>query len=243
MSCGARGRFIAVWKMANHKIAAMMRPMKVDAANPLNFTVWKQLFPEAPTKSQQTQIRIAEAAIRLYAKEGAQATIFESIAQAAKVSRALILRYFPTYQSLMMFMAKYIRAQLQELAVQRLTAADGPKAQLEAYIDATFEWIEVYPHHVKVWLYFYYLCSLDKKTRDLNTELVDIGHKRIQKMIEEGQKAGVFPKGNATASAKAVQTLITGSLLSCLSENRKEDLQKIRKGTQRACRACLSIND
>lgn len=217
--------------------------MKLETANPLNFTVWGQLFPAGPTKSQQTQIRIAEAAIRLYAKDGAQATIFENIAQAAKVSRALILRYFPTYSALMMFMAKYIRAQLQELAVQRLSAAEGPKAQLEAYIDSTFEWIEAYPHHVKVWLYFYYLSSLDKKTRDLNTELVDIGHKRIQRLIEDGQKAGVFPKSNASAAARALQTQLTGSLLSCMSENRREDLAKIRKATHRACRACLSVAD
>ena len=72
----------------------------------VHFTIGKGLFDDAPSKSQRTQIRIAEAAVKLYAKLGAQATIFEKIAEAAKVSRPLILRYFPTYQSLLLFMAQ-----------------------------------------------------------------------------------------------------------------------------------------
>lgn len=217
--------------------------MKPETTDPLQFTVWKQLFPEAPSKSQVTQLRIAEAAIRLYAKAGAQSTTFEDIATAAKVSRALILRYFPTYPALMMFMAKYIRAQFQELAVRSINQADGAKAQLEAYVDCTFDWSKQYPHHVKVWIYFYYICALEPKTRELNTNLVDVGHRRIQSLIESGQAARDFPKGNASAAAKAIQTLITGSLLSCLTENRKEDFERIRKATHRACQACLSLTE
>lgn len=209
--------------------------------NPIQFTVWGQLFADQPTKSQRTQVRIADAAIQLYAKEGAQATTFEKIAKTAKVSRAITLRYFPDYRTLNAFVSKYIRAQFQELAVQRTMAAQGHKAQLAAYVDSTFEWVGEYSHHAKVWLYFYYLCALDKKLSTVNRDLVDIGHRRIQALIEEGQKAGAFPKSDAQAAAKAVQVQITGALVSFMSEGRDKDIAKIRKATLLACQHCLGI--
>jgi AcrR family transcriptional regulator len=217
--------------------------MSKKPQNPLNFTILKELFEEEPTKSQRTQIRIADAAIHLYANEGAQATIFEKVAKEAKVSRALVLRYFPTYSDLLQFMAKYIRALFQQLVVARISQAKDPKDQLSAYVNSTFDWLKTHPHHAKVWLYFFYICSIDEQSRELHTSLVDMGHSRIQKIVESGQKTGVFPKADARAAARAIQIQITGSLTSYLTEERKSQLPHLAKATLQACMACLSIND
>lgn len=201
----------------------------------LDYTVWNEIFQGVPSKGQRTQVRIAEAAVRLYAKQGVHATTYDDIARETEVSRPLVIKYFPTYEDLFGFVAHYLRAKFQIIAVNRIKKASSPEGQLANYIDAMFEAVEKFPKDSRVWLYFYYQCALDKNYKRINTEMVEIGHRRIQIMIEEGVKQGVFHTASPVMTARAIQVQITGTLVSYLSEDRVKELPELAALLHQAC--------
>ena len=211
--------------------------MKKQSAgkNSLEFTIWNQLFEGKPSKGQRTQLSIVEAAIRLYAKQGVHATTYDLIAKEAEVSRPLVIKYFPSYDDLFEFVANYLRAKFQMLAVDRIRKAATPFGQLTAYIDANFEGVLKHPKESKVWLYFYYKAALEKKYKRLNTGLVDIGTRRIEAMIEAGREQGVFSAQDTAFTARAIQVHLTGVLISILSEDRLKQMPEFVASAHQVC--------
>jgi AcrR family transcriptional regulator len=184
----------------------------------IRYAVLSELFPAAPSKSQKTTLSIIEGAIKCYGTYGIEGATYEKIAKFAKVSRPLVQHYFKSREALFELTVKYIRVQFQQLVVDSMKKETGVRDQLEAYIRSTFTWAEKYPHHGRVWILFYFECSVNKKMKALNTELVQLGRARIQALIEAGNQQGVFKCAKAADSAYTIQTMITGALVSVGTE-------------------------
>src|SRR5262245_21467474 len=111
----------------------------------LNRSIQMTLFSPDMKKSEQTKVRILEGAIKCYSKYGLEKTNYDQIAKAAKVTRPLIIHYFPQKQALLEMTFKYIRAICQNLAINAIKDSDDPITQLKSYVLITFDWAKDYP--------------------------------------------------------------------------------------------------
>ncbi len=191
------------------------------------------LFDIVPTKAQERQLKIIEAAVEDFASVGIEKSTYESIARRSKVSRPLVHHYFPDKEVLIERAITYVRANFQSIAVKAIQGEEKSEHQLNAYIVSTFDWLKKYPAHVKVWLLFYYYCGIDAKYRKLNSDLVDMGHRRIKAILEIGHTQKRFIVKNATETAKLIQLLITGGLLAGCTEN--ADLKALQNQVVHGC--------
>lgn len=200
---------------------------KNSPRNTLEATIAIDLFEPRLSKSQRTRLRILEAAIACYATTGFEGATYDRIAKKAKTSRPLVMHYYPDRDELLLEAIKFVRANFQRVAIEAAKAA-GPGEALAGYVASTFDWIEKFHSHAVTWILFYYGCAIRPKWNEINTELVRIGHARISMIIGE--------KGLGVR-AKRIQLIITGALISALTEELPVSLPAFRKSTLELCRA------
>ncbi len=201
-------------------------------------TIYEDLFGILPSKPQRRMVEIAEATIKTYVKVGVEAATFERIAKTAKVSRPLILHYFPDYDSLFLFVAKYIRATFQNFVLEKMSRQKTAEKQLQTYIESCFEWNVEYSSHAKVWALFYFYCAIKPKFEALNTQLVKMGTERLSLLIEQGKKLGEFNCLHSGATARYIQIHITGALTSIATESQTFNTE-LKKSTLSLCMAMV----
>lgn len=199
-------------------------------------TIYQDLFGIVPSKSQKRMVEIAEAAIKTYVRLGVEAATYEKIAKAARVSRPLILHYFPDYDSLFLFVAKYIRATFQNYVLVKVSQQTAPDKQLQAYVEACFAWNDDFPMHAKVWGLFYFYCAIKPQFEVLNTQLVEMGLDRLTALIENGKEKGLFRCLDSKSSARQIQIHITGALTSLATEARELNAE-LTNQTHKICMA------
>lgn len=178
-----------------------------------------ELFEAELTKSQRTRLKIIEAAIKVFSSKGIESTTIDAIARRAKVNRRVISLYFENIDGLLLVTAKYIRGNFQRIAVEAIEKAKDPVSLLDAYVSSTFDWVESYPEHIKVWILILYYAGVEDPFRQLNSGLVATGHERIISLLVDGQSRGFFRCKDARWTAKMIQTVITGALISAITED------------------------
>jgi AcrR family transcriptional regulator len=167
------------------------------------------------SKSQRTQVRIAESAIRVLGECAFEEFRLEAVATTAGVSRPLILHYFKDGDRLFYFTVQFIRARLHHYIVDALCKPQNAQRQFQAYIQAHFRWLEQHALDGKVWILFLHQASKEKRSapntlREMHTELAGIGRARIAALL-----ASQFPHlaaGKRKKAAQNIQDLLTGAL-------------------------------
>jgi hypothetical protein len=182
-------------------------------------TIWQDFFEAKLSKGQERKIQVVETAIEIIAKEGPDSMTYDHLAEKCGVTRQLIIHHFPDRTDLLRWGARFTRAHMQNFAVTRMKAQLTTKGQLRAYIQSTFEWCELNPKYASFWLYYFYQCSNKKEFKKQNSEFVEMGHTRIEALLQQGFKEKAFHCPNTYGTAKIIQNIITGSLVSYATEN------------------------
>lgn len=175
-------------------------------------------------KAQRKAFDIMESAIKCIAKMGFDKVTLTMIARESGVTRPLLKYYFNNIDEILEFSIKYIRLLFQRKAVNSMTSVSNPKEMLLKYIDSCFKWINEDRSHAIVWLAFLHRAATSKKARELNTKAVIAGEERILSLIEFGQQLGEFQCNELEFNSKALQIMITGALISSLSENPRDTI-------------------
>ena len=190
-----------------------------NSQSEIDHVVYADLFPKlAKPKSRERALSILHAAIESYRECGIENTTYERIAENAKISRPLIFKYFKDYDDIFFHSVKYIRVHFQFYAVQAIGKQDQPIAMLSAYIDSTFDWIENFPSYASGLLLYLQRCSWDERNRELNTHFVETGKSRIAALIRFGVKGGQFRTRDPDTTAKQIQTIIAGAMITSACE-------------------------
>ena len=200
-------------------------------------TILPELFVTDPSKSQRTRVTIIEAAITVYGRDGIEAATQERIAAEAGISRPLIIRYFPKEDELFTLAMKYIRGNLQRMAVEAVAkVADGTvEDRLTAYVNSCFRWLRDYPVHARAWLAFLCGAGVNPRHRKENTELAEMGFQRIQAMLEAMPVNRAAAPDDLRGRAKAIQALIAGSMLAAVTENSSVPVKQLEQACMRGC--------
>ena len=195
-------------------------------------------------KSKRRQLQITDACIDLLFEEGLENFSYEKISKKCSIARSLIYNYFPTLTEMLLFTSAYIRYEYQDFVLRNMIKATSIQETLELYIQSALAWSDVKPKHVRVWLIYFHKCATITKLENHNRILVDIGTKRIKAMIHKGIEQGVFVLApqKVHSSARMIQYLIIGGLVSRITEQRSdEDWRQEFRFIQISCMSLVGI--
>jgi len=202
----------------------------------LHQDLFKEIFPTELSKADARRLSILEAAIRTYSHLEIDYVTYEDIAREAKVSRPLILHYFPQRRDLFFTMIRFIRAGLQGMAIQSFDEGNDPLEGFSRYVHAVFDWPIKYPDHARVWLILFYFASHDNELKKEHARITRMGMERICAMLKATEIAKLAPKRtnqDRLALAKALQAQITGAFVECMTESEPSMYGSIRDNTLR----------
>lgn len=195
--------------------------------NSLRYLLFSEIyFRLDEPKSKRKAFLILEAAIQCYSRKGFGNVTLEMIAREAMVTRPAIKKYFDSLDELELFVLKFIRLSYQKLTIDAMDKAVSPAQKLEEYLSACLNWTLQMRTHAIVWLSILHHSSRNKKLRQLTTASVVVGTERIFSILELGIAEKLFIVQNPKSIARSIQLLITGSVISALSEDL--DLEELK---------------
>jgi AcrR family transcriptional regulator len=163
---------------------------------------------------QSTKQQITRAALECYTRLGPARTTNVDIAKRAGVPPPLVLYYFPGPDALFSEVIQHILEGLREEVLGAIQAnVTNPRKALLAYVSAHLQWAARHEELLGIWLYFYYLATVNPHFRELNSAVRETGRERIAALIYEGMAKGHFeiPKSHdVPALAREIQLLING---------------------------------
>ncbi|MGK5089642.1 TetR family transcriptional regulator [Bdellovibrionota bacterium FG-2] len=182
---------------------------KKAAYDPIFFS----LFTLSPRKGDLKRYAIIEAAIHSFAKDGIENTSFDSIGARLKIGRSHVAYYYPTRDEILEAVIQFITATAQNVIIERLTGTSNWREQLSAYVEGNFIWGEKYPEHAEVMLLFQYLCTHNKRWRDLHAKIRESGRKRIKSLLLSGIDSRELPNIDVEQWSEMIQSWVTGGLI------------------------------
>lgn len=166
-----------------------------------------------PNVTVMRTAQIIEAATSVFAAKGFDSATMDDIAEAIGINKATIYLYFASKDALIHAIAEQLFA--QELAGLR-AAHDLPGSateRLTAYYESLIaEEAEVLP----LMPIFYEFCALGLRREDVRMVISDFMHQLtglLAAIIQEGIERGEFVPTDAHQAARALDALLSGTLL------------------------------
>jgi AcrR family transcriptional regulator len=190
--------------------------------------IYLRLFEQKVSKGDRRKIQILEAALELIATDGFHRTNYETIGQKLGIRRSQVQYHFKDLKSLFQMVIRMISETSQAIVVEGIAAARTPEERLRAYIEGPFHWLERNPRHAHVRIVFYHLAAFDPEHRALHTESREAGLDRVRSLLADlpGMRKAMIPQ-----LARAIQAMITGTLVDHFTTDRPESLARLRADT------------
>lgn len=187
----------------------------------------KNLLEQTTLSSKEKDI--VEAFLRLSERIGVAQVTLQKLANELNISLGSIHYYF----------GKKDRPGLEETAV-RYVSQESIKfinfqmdrslslnhfKGVDTYIETLFDWGQFYPHHIKFWLYFFYLSTHDPIFKRLADNYIPLIKFRIEHVLLLGSGLGLYPQlTNLESLSEKIHASIMGHIiLSGMSNERNEE--------------------
>jgi AcrR family transcriptional regulator len=154
-----------------------------------NPSLFAEVLPLKLRKGDLKKIEIIEAAIQSLATDGLRNFTYQTVAAKCKLAIAHVAYHFPSLDDLLHAAIKYVYASLHAQLSDALSSECPPDKTLKIYINAHIDWLTINPRYPAAGLTLINLASGDKRFRSLQTELKEIGQKRIETLFEITAKA------------------------------------------------------
>lgn len=158
--------------------------------------------------SSTRRAQIVDAALDTIAAEGYARTSFARIARTAGLSSTGLISYhFAGKRELMAEVVRVVTGELTEFVAERMDAADGPGAELRAYITANIEFAS--KHRTRL------LAAIDVARADPSARqesLLDADLRTLTRLLRAGQRYGEFRFFDVEVMAVAVRSVRDGVL-------------------------------
>jgi len=166
-------------------------------------------------KGDLRKIEIIEAAIHSLATDGIRNFTYQTVATQSKLAIAHIAYHFPSLDQLLLAAIQCIYASLHAQVSDALSTKPPPEKILKVYLEAHVEWLSLKPHYPTAGLTLINLASVDKRFRDLHTELKEIGQKRIETLFQITAKAKRLKRSakQIREISNSLQSLLMGQIV------------------------------
>ncbi len=155
-------------------------------------------------------------------KDGVNNTRIRDVADFAKVDQPLVNYYFPSMNALYKEVFLSVLNHINDFMLPRLETQNGNSWQtLKSYCEAYVDWVAKHPGHSSVFLYFYYLTTVDELFLEMNKSIRATGRERISKFIYEGLEKKEFHLDSDIKVSElswTIQGLITGMCVQAKTE-------------------------
>jgi AcrR family transcriptional regulator len=175
------------------------------------------------SRVEKSRQKILKAAYDIMCKKGVAQTSIMDVAKKSKTSHPHVTYHFADIDQLYVGVIHQI---LEEMRDETQAAMDRKHANshqvLKAYCEVLFHWAKRNEEKLKLFVYFYYLASLDSKFTSLNNEIRKVGRERVETILAKGIAFGEFQKRSAAevkALATFIQGIVTGNLIMAVSED------------------------
>jgi len=202
-----------------------------------NQSIFFENFPLQPRKGDLRKFAIVNAVIACVARDGAEGATHGHLAGHLKIRRSHVIYYFKDSYSLIVGALQFITAVAQKATIERVKMAASPIDKILAISDGAFDWVEAYPDHAKFLLYFYFLCTQDKRYAKLHGQIREAGFKRIKALLEAAFAQHSSPL-KLEELAKMLQAMPTGLIVEQFSTGGPSGREVCRK----ACREWMKAN-
>lgn len=172
------------------------------------------------TKGDRRVQQIVEQAVELIAKSGYENLDFVKLAKKCKITRPLISHYFPNKESLLLAVVQYVGLRHQEFLLNAMPKAARGKELLHSYVAANLNWPLQCRSHARVWMHYLALAAIQDSEKSENTRSVDNGAQRILSILKQDIHLQKIPDQALELKAKTIQLLITGTVISLITEHR-----------------------
>lgn len=172
----------------------------------------------------KTKRKILEAALKLGRKIGIENLTLQKIAQEAKVSYFAVHYHFGGKdKNVNRSVVEYVGTEAAGYISRKLETASHDRQMdlVESYIRGTYEWAQEKENHAIFWLYYYYLCAVDKKLGEINRAILANAKQRITRLIFEniGRKKMPPMAGVENLASEIHQTLMGGVITATIEGN------------------------
>lgn len=166
---------------------------------------------------------IVNAALSCFMEKGVNNTRLREVAEFAKIDQPLVNYYFPTMNALYseVFLAVLNHVNDFMLAQMERKSSSSPLKLLLNYCESYVDWVAKYPGHSSVFLYFYYLTTVEASFLEMNRNIRVTGRDRISRWLYEGIEAREFklpPGMKVSEVAWSLQAMISGVCLQAKTE-------------------------
>jgi AcrR family transcriptional regulator len=95
---------------------------------------------------------------------------------------------------------------------------------LKAYCSSMFSWIDKYPQHAALLLWYYHQCATESPVALPNSVLIDRALVRIESLINECYGLGIYKKRNSIDKnlSQKIQSIVLGFCLAALTQDSKK---------------------
>lgn len=169
-----------------------------------------QVFGLKPGRGEDRRIRIIEAFIELLATEGLEKTSFDTLGKKLRMTRTHVAYYFANRDDLIMTAVRYSFSLGQQMMIDQVSTAKTWKERLSIVVSGPFNWLIKYPHHTSMITLHNYMCTYDKKYRELESNILSMGEQRILSCFAD--RPGLSAR-EAQRLARSIQALISGAVL------------------------------
>ncbi|MDC1175454.1 TetR/AcrR family transcriptional regulator [Bacteriovoracaceae bacterium] len=182
-----------------------------------DFSHYKRKFTEQIILSEK-QIYIIEGYLKLAEKLGVPNVTFQKLADDLKISLGSIHYHFGNKDGpnildcailhVSQESIKYINFYLDRALFQQ--EFEG----IDTYIKILYNFCRTYPHHGRLWLYFYYLSLFQSKERESNQNYIPLMRERIEQVLTLSIGKGLYgPLSNIQNLSEKLHSVIIGALI------------------------------
>lgn len=159
-------------------------------------------------KGQQKKKEIIEAAIEIIATQGIDVLTFDSIASSIGVGKSNVVYHYANKQDIVAACVELIVIKGLEVIKDRLNEKGD---NIQEYLHGNIQWLEKYPKHAPIFMYFLYVATFDLRYKELFQKIRLEGQNRISLfLISEGVN---MPVKMVKRTSVTIQNLITSALI------------------------------
>lgn len=195
-----------------------------------------------PNKGDRRALQILDKATILIAHEGYEALSFQKLSKKCKITRPLIHHYFADKEQLLLAVIQHVGVEHQKFILSHVGKTTNPLQILQGYILGNLSWPMEKKEHSRVWMHYLALAGYNQRDKAENTKSVEHGLNRIWGILQLGFKENIWNGSELISKARAIQIIITGAVISLITEERIQDeFQQMLQMTQNETARILGI--
>jgi AcrR family transcriptional regulator len=196
----------------------------------LRYLVFSEIYLRySEPKSKRRAFSILEAAISCFDKKGFDNVTFRMVARESGMTPPSLRHYFADLEEVREMALKYIRVTGQKIVIGAVDGVKNPVEMFQRYFEAHETWSNNFKSHVRVWLNFLSTSARSKRDRAMNSASVETGNRRLANILAAGRESGYFFHRDDFWTARRLQTLVFGWLMTHATEELKDPEQYSRE--------------